>query len=679
MSKISQVVAVLLLAALSVQASLVAKVIVLGRDGVQVSSATTTLPKSLSTTTRVGDEEILGLGIVGASANQVFAHFRHSSLPTIEASFPVEGSTKKQLSIDLAKKSTFSYSTFRRFPGTYELSLVSLEFPEGVRVGTVDFDVREVAEAAVLGSTEAFAAQKEIYHVFREQEKMPNAMISVVFAAAVVVVPWVMLIAMWTSIGANVSNLSASPSNQFWGPAFLLSLAASCAFFVVYWVQLNLFELFGYGSVVWSVMGLLGRQALVSRADARLKDEKRVVDANGDHKLSATSLVGADVALLAQNIRGLLGSDHPVLKSVASYYFMGTGGKHIRPMLVLLVAQASSVTVTTKQAPPLSVNAINAPVSSHCDIHFSPPTTPQSTPNILPTQRRLAEITEMIHTASLLHDDVIDASLHRRAQPSVNAEYGNKMAILAGDFLLSRASVALARLRNLEVVELLSTVIANLVEGEFMQLRNSSKARDPSQGIAEAKGEDAGDLVIPRKLAPLNAVSYHPFGDETSTARFEYYLLKTYMKTASLIANSCRASAVLGGCDGVVADAVYRYGRALGLSFQIVDDLLDFTVTADEMGKPVNADLKLGIATAPVLYAVEEFAELDAVVERGFKQEGDAALALKLVHASAGIERTRQLAAAFCAEAVDALQPLPDSDAKRVLIQLTEAVLTRKH
>src|SRR2546429_8340175 len=115
----------------------------------------------------------------------------------------------------------------------------------------------------------------------------------------------------------------------------------------------------------------------------------------------------------------------------------------------------------------------------------------------------------MIHAASLLHDDVIDASLTRRNNPSCVSVFGNKMAILAGDFLLARASVALARLRNPEVIELLATVIANLVEGEFMQLKN---VQPSSKGTT--------DIMT----------------------TFEYYMEKTYMKTASLIAKSCRAA-----------------------------------------------------------------------------------------------------------------------------------------
>lgn len=210
--------------------------------------------------------------------------------------------------------------------------------------------------------------------------------------------------------------------------------------------------------------------------------------------------------------------------------------------------------------------------------------------DILPSQRRLAEITELIHTASLLHDDVIDHSTSRRGAPSANLQFGNKMAVLAGDFLLGRASVALARLRNAEVVELLATVIANLVEGEFMQLKNTSR-----------------DERRPR----------------WSEDALAYYLQKTYLKTASLISKSCRAAALLGGADSRTVDAAYEYGRNLGLAFQLVDDLLDYTRSGDDLGKPAGADLELGLATAPLLFAWKTMPELGNLVGRKFEQEGD--------------------------------------------------------
>jgi geranylgeranyl pyrophosphate synthase len=167
------------------------------------------------------------------------------------------------------------------------------------------------------------------------------------------------------------------------------------------------------------------------------------------------------------------------------------------------------------------------------------------------------------------------------------------MAVLAGDFLLGRASVALARLRDPEVTELMATVIANLVEGEFMQLKNTAQ-----------------DETKPK------------YTDET----LNYYLQKTYLKTASLISKSCRSAAVLGRSAPEVIEASYAYGRNLGLAFQLVDDMLDYTVTEAELGKPAGADLELGLATAPLLFAWKSNPELGPLVGRKFREEGDVQL-----------------------------------------------------
>lgn len=317
-------------------------------------------------------------------------------------------------------------------------------------------------------------------------------------------------------------------------------------------------------------------------------------------------LVGRELKFLNKNIRQLLGSGHPLLDTVAKYYTQSEG-KHVRPLLVLLMSQATAfASKSQRHTPsPTPTNAsIDTPISSPSVLFDSNPDHPASTllsnlnptsttdtdPTILPSQRRLAEIVELIHTASLLHDDVIDTSTTRRSAPSANMEFGNKMAVLAGDFLLGRASVALARLRDPEVVELLATVIANLVEGEFMQLKNT--ATDEK----------------------------HPQWNEDTIT---YYLQKTYLKSASLISKSCRAAALLGQCSPQVVEAAYAYGRNLGLAFQLVDDMLDYTVSGSELGKPAGADLQLGLATAPLLFAWRARPELGELVGRRFQGEGD--------------------------------------------------------
>ena len=274
----------------------------------------------------------------------------------------------------------------------------------------------------------------------------------------------------------------------------------------------------------------------IKEAQSLVEEDKRIID--------PATLLGDDLKEMKNNIAKLLGSANPFLNTVARHYFSGEG-KHVRPLLVLLIAQATSIAEKKESIRMKDFKSIDTPISHGLEnitehnsfdrkMHYTPSVTDQGC-TILPTQRRLAEITEIIHTASLLHDDVIDASMTRRSLPSANASFGNKMAILGGDFLLGRASLALARLRNAECTELMVTSIANLIEGEFMQLKNT-------------KEED---------------------GKVKKLGTFEHYMEKTYMKTGSLIAQSCKASAVLGGTTKEVADIAYDFGRNLGLAFQV--------------------------------------------------------------------------------------------------------------
>lgn len=307
--------------------------------------------------------------------------------------------------------------------------------------------------------------------------------------------------------------------------------------------------------------------------------------------------VAKELKFLTGNIQQLLGSGHPMLDTVAKYYTQSEG-KYVRPMLVLLMSQATALTVKHDRSTPQALD-VDSPMSPSTVLSDSNPSSPLTSPpvvedlsdtTVLPSQRRLAEITELIHTASLLHDDVIDNSISRRSAPSANIQFGNKMAVLAGDFMLGRASVALARLRDPEVTELLATVIANLIEGEFMQLRNTASDEK------------------------------HPaYSQET----MEYYLQKTYLKSASLISKSTRAAAILGNCSPDVVEAAYSYGKNLGLAFQLVDDMLDYTVSGAELGKPAGADLELGLATAPLLFAWKDNKELGTLVGRRFAEDGD--------------------------------------------------------
>ncbi|KAF2711427.1 decaprenyl-diphosphate synthase subunit 1 [Pleomassaria siparia CBS 279.74] len=385
-------------------------------------------------------------------------------------------------------------------------------------------------------------------------------------------------------------------------------------------------------------------------------------DPNAPISVDPFRTVAKEMKFLTSNIRQLVGSGHPTLDTVAKYYTQSEG-KYVRPMLVLLMSRATALTPKLERGIGESGWNVDRPITDKSILTDDNPSAPEygelnaisqepvlnkvdGDSDILPSQRRLAEITELIHTASLLHDDVIDHSISRRSAPSANVEFGNKMAVLAGDFLLGRASVALARLRDPEVTELLATVIANLVEGEFMQLKNT--ARDEKNPV---------------------------WTEDTVT----YYLQKTYLKSASLISKSCRAAAILGQSTPEVVEAAYLYGKNLGLAFQLVDDMLDYTISGEELGKPAGADLELGLATAPLLFAWKDNQSLGKLVGRKFSGEGDVAKAREIVSKSTGLEQTRALAQEYIDKAIEAISAFPESDAKNGLIEMCTKVLKRRN
>jgi hexaprenyl-diphosphate synthase len=167
----------------------------------------------------------------------------------------------------------------------------------------------------------------------------------------------------------------------------------------------------------------------------------------------------------------------------------------------------------------------------------------------------------MMHTASLLHDDVIDASALRRGAPSAPAAFGNKISVLGGNFVLGRASAALSRLGDSEVTELIASVLSNLVEGEILQMRE-----------VKLDANDANDQLAKEVLER----SAQRVGGRTSRDAWNIYLQKTYLKTASLMAKGARSAVVLGGCrEGEVwKEIAYAYGRNLGIAFQVRRNLL---------------------------------------------------------------------------------------------------------
>ncbi|KAK1299022.1 hypothetical protein QJS10_CPB14g00493 [Acorus calamus] len=323
------------------------------------------------------------------------------------------------------------------------------------------------------------------------------------------------------------------------------------------------------------------RQSNVTRcgvlADATVNVEVRdlgpkTLETNGG-PVSVSSLLATvtdDLQMLNKNLRSIVGAENPVLVSAADQIF-GAGGKRLRPAMVFLVARAT------------------APIGGLKDLTVE--------------HRRLAEIIEMIHTASLIHDDVLDDSGMRRGKETIHQIYGTRVAVLAGDFMFAQSSWYLANLENLEVIKLISQVIKDFASGEIKQASSLFDC----------------DITL------------------------EDYLLKSYYKTASLVASSIKSAAIFSNVDKSMCDQMFEYGKNLGLSFQVVDDILDFTQSAEQLGKPAASDLAKGNLTAPVIFALQKEPKLREIIDSEFNEPGSLDSAIELVFKSGGIERARNL------------------------------------
>lgn len=378
-----------------------------------------------------------------------------------------------------------------------------------------------------------------------------------------------------------------------------------------------------------SLLNAFKPQSALSQA---IKSTTQLVQDRSQVVKDPISIVSTEMSTLAKNIANLVGRGNPLLSRLNVLYSGGTRSnesQHLRPLVVLTLSKAlaeikleeldsgkrdtrdveggdkedGALAFLHSVNPAVVLNPLSRPMDKFAGILDTDP--------ILPKQRRLAEIVEMIFTASLLHEKVVE-SASQGTLASAPIAVGNKMAILAGDFLLGRASVAIARLRNAEVIELLSTTIANLVEGEFMQLEDDS---DPTM---------------------------------------ERYITRTYLKTASLMSKSCRAAGVLAGARQNVVEDCYTFGKCMGLSLQIVDDINAYLGGSN--------DLKL----APVVISRELNPGVDISEDDKLRE---------LVASARGVEKARGLAKKYGDEALESLKSLPESETREALVKLINAML----
>jgi octaprenyl-diphosphate synthase len=257
---------------------------------------------------------------------------------------------------------------------------------------------------------------------------------------------------------------------------------------------------------------------------------------------------------------------------------------------------------------------------------------------------RLAAVVELLHSATLIHDDVIDSAGTRRGRPSANARWGNHRSVLTGDWLYMLAFQMALEERNFRILDILIDLTQRMVEGELIQFEKI--------GRIDVTEEDALRLA-------------------------------TY-KTACLFSGCARLGAVLGRLDGEEEEALAEYGRYAGLAFQLVDDLLDFTASAQQLGKPVLSDLKEGKVTLPLIYAMEnghrEARELVARVlaEKEFDSVRPETI-VSLVQDSGALDRARCLAHDYAQRAKSCLNGHRDSEYARALATLPDFILEREN
>ena len=313
-------------------------------------------------------------------------------------------------------------------------------------------------------------------------------------------------------------------------------------------------------------------------------------------------LVAEDLQSTDQVITASLASDVTLVNQVAQY-IIGCGGKRLRPLSVLLAARACG-----------------------CDgaRHIE-----------------AAAIIEFIHTATLLHDDVVDGSEMRRGRDTANHVFGNQASVLVGDYLYSRAFQMMVNLEDLRIQGVMANATNTIAEGEVLQLMN---ANDP----------------------------------DTSEAS---YLTVIYRKTAKLFEAGAQMAAILAGAPEAVEAAMIDYGRHLGTAFQLVDDALDYQANEAELGKNLGDDLAEGKPTLPLIYALshsspENTARLRVVVENGGAD--DLEEVTRAIESSGGLEYTARLARQETDLAIEALRRVPDSAYKEALRALAEIAVARR-
>lgn len=324
----------------------------------------------------------------------------------------------------------------------------------------------------------------------------------------------------------------------------------------------------------------------------------------GNLKEKIYAQVGPDLVRIEEQIRRLLDSDIPLISRVGRY-IMDSGGKRLRPLLMILSSRLCGY----------------------------------SEGNDVP----LAAVFEFLHAAALLHDDVVDHAEFRRSHPAANIIWGNAAVVLVGDFLYSKSIQMAVAYHDVRILQVLLEATTKMSEGEVLQLINS---------------------------------------DNLEVTEDEYLEVIT-RKTAVLISAACQIGGILGGAGEIEEKALRAYGNHIGIAFQLIDDTLDFTGEAEELGKPVGNDLQEGKATLPLIYALRNAKASERLrLRQLFIADQIPAKEISeirnLVVRNGGIEYTNNKACTYSLKAKEALRVFPEGPVKEILDDIAEYVTCRR-
>lgn len=317
------------------------------------------------------------------------------------------------------------------------------------------------------------------------------------------------------------------------------------------------------------------------------------------------NLLNDEIRRVEEQFREDLTSRVPLIRKVGEYV-LASGGKRVRPMILLLCARLAGY---------------------QGDAHIG-----------------LASVVEFIHTATLLHDDVVDSAVLRRGQDSANAVWGNEASVLVGDFLFAKSFSIMVREGNLNILKTLSDATTQMAEGEVLQLISTS------------------DLDL----------------DE------EHYVEVVQNKTAVLLSAASRCGAILGNCSSEDEESLAAFGMDLGIAFQLMDDALDYIADQSEFGKECGHDLLEGKVTLPLIHTLnhctaDERDKIAAIVEQEVLPDEDLQYIVELIHSYDGIGYTQKRAKALIESAKSHLVSFAESPAKEALVRLSDYVVSRNH